>query len=560
MENRIAALNKPAMCGANPAPKPNVIQFALLPVALDQSGEMGRVAGLHRIAANAGKKVRRTHSRIFKPGNPLTAVAVSHQTRGIHRMGTGTHGQAGPTDLPLWNAAADAESEKRFREYRETFARDHAGPYAIQWPGKDWKTRHKSISDPLLLAHLAGKYWVATRGVWYPKYLALDFDNPKPGHVETQLERLGVTNNCVRFTSPSWNETRSEHVFLSLSYKNSIPTLKLGRQVLTTLLGDAAEVYPHPRRMFRLPCGRDQHLLGKHGEPLKSTNLEQCMYWLEKLEPVPIESFPWQPPLPLDAPSAAKTHRPAWGTNLEAQTLWDTGLTASRTRHNAVCKLAWWLFRLNHTPEQAVDKLIWWQERRSNGFSATVLKGDWEAITYETCKIVRKIWDDNEVLPDDPHNWTRAIGASDVRQAVELFRGEVVELKRFLNLVAYYRPRRKLEFVPIHQDIWRDGTHANNVEPFKQRLEGLGLMDSIPSYCHIPGRPDLSYSRKYRLKLAKQHDAPLQEEGRNVVGFYAVARHIWPIVRDAVDATGVPKQRFYDDLAREKRVKSNESN
>jgi hypothetical protein len=475
-------------------------------------------------------------------------------------MDTGQFSQASSTNLPLWDAVNEAEAERRFREYRETFARDHAGPYALQWPGKDWKTRWKPVSDPLLLAHLAGKYWVGCRGVWYPKYPVLDFDNPAPGAVERVLEKLGAENNYVRFTSPSWYYTRSEHVFLRLSYNNLVPTLKLCREVLTNLVDGQAEVYPHPKRKFRLPCGRDQYMLGKYGQPLTQHNFIHALDQLEKLEPIPIESFPYQPELPQGPTSESERPHPVWGKNLEAQELWDNGLQAVRTRHNAVCKLAWWLFRSNFTPDQAKDKLMWWQRRKSNGFSRTVLSGDWPAIHYETDRIVADIWDKHAALPDDPHNWTRALGATDVKQAIELYRGDVVNMKRFLNVVAYYRPRRAQEHVPIHRDIWRDGTDWRNVDDFKADLEAKGLLDAVSSYRHVPGRPDLSYSRKYRLKLTNPHDAPLREDNRNVTGFYHVARHIWPVVRDAVEATGVTKERFYDAMRRENRAKCNESN
>ena len=61
--------------------------------------------------------------------------------------------------------------DQAFAEYKDTFARERLGPYGLQWEGKPWTTRHKPLSDPLINAHLSGKYWVAIRAPWYPRFV-----------------------------------------------------------------------------------------------------------------------------------------------------------------------------------------------------------------------------------------------------------------------------------------------------------------------------------------------------------------------------------------------------
>lgn len=447
---------------------------------------------------------------------------------------------------PLVRQAIVLEEAAYLKDYRNAFAKDHTGPYAIQWPDKEWKTRWKPVSDPLLKAHLVGKYSVAVKAPWYVQFGFLDFDYPQPNLIQQTIETLGLNKGqYLLMTSPSWWESKNTHLVFPVVYNEKFPTQKLYQDALRGALGQKVEIYPQTKRKFRLPFGLNQYLLGDDGYPMGWLSWKQAFDEVRGLEPFPLENLPFTPPLFSEKTVSELQAATVWGAHPECHNLWAEGLPSPGSRHQVVWKLASWFYRQNATPEEATNKIVRWLRRKHNGYSKACASGKWDRVKADVGRAVKWIWENYRPYPDGPHNQDGAVTVSDLAQAVELFPGDVVNQKRLLGLIAYYRPRRRHVWVYIPWDQWRDGINWDNVDSFRQTLEQKGVMDSINSYRHVPGRPELSFSRRYRLKLDKPHDTPVDDDGRNVTEYYQVVDQVCATVNDAVQYTGVRKELFY---------------
>src|SRR5262249_8907064 len=158
-----------------------------------------------------------------------------------------------------------------------------------------------------------------------------DIDAPEPGTLERVIELLGLRDGQYYvMTSPSFKEDGSVHLVLCLIYKDKLPTFALGYRALTTTVGKLCEVYPQLRRKFRLPFGRDQYLVGHNGKILIIPWWE-AMRWLEKLDPVPIESLVFQPGLPFPSLAKDEDNPRKWMSLGQVRELYEHGLQAFRT-------------------------------------------------------------------------------------------------------------------------------------------------------------------------------------------------------------------------------------
>lgn len=229
---------------------------------------------------------------------------------------------AGSSSKPVYDCDPD------LKLYNRQFVRSYKGPYGLQWPGKAWTAKDKPISDPLVAAHLAQKYWVAKAASFYPGYSYLDFDARRPpagaqvgpgrydrwaASVREILDRVGTALDLLRLssgqyqlmTSPGYAVDGSMHLGLRLEVEGAPAMYQYAHAVLHRTVGDLCEVYPQKRRKFRLPLGRDQYLLGEDLRPLPHLCWQEAMSFLDKLDPVPVETLPYHPP-PRSLPPAAR--------------------------------------------------------------------------------------------------------------------------------------------------------------------------------------------------------------------------------------------------------------
>lgn len=456
-----------------------------------------------------------------------------------------------PTLLDLIHAE---EQQLRFKEYRQKFARDHNGPYAVQRPGRAWKTKYKRVSDPLLNAHLAGLYWVALKASWYPVVYFLDIDKPEPGMLDRIIETLRIRESqYILMTSPSYWTDGSLHLVIMVTYKDQLPTHKLGYTALTNMLSKLCEVYPQLRRKFRLPLGRGQRIIGRDGVILDSMPWWEAMYWIEKLDPIPIETLTFQPELPFPSLAKDEDNPSKWLSLGHWQQLYDEGLQVSGARHRGQWDLAVGFWRLNWLPNDAIAAIRVWVQKKHNGFSASVNTGDWRTIEGEIFRQVQWIWGNFRHYPDTPHNLDGYVTMADLKFIAEIYRGDVVNQKRLFNLVCYIRPRAHHEFVYVPRRIWSgEVAGARTYQDFIQELETKGLLESLDAYRHIAGHPELSYSKKFRLHLPSSDNQPIQYDGRNEQDYYGALRGSFRSVREMADLTGVRRDRFYEAFARMK--------
>jgi hypothetical protein len=460
-----------------------------------------------------------------------------------------------PVAYPNLLDLAEAEERRiRIEEYRQKFARSHHGPYAVQWPGRGWKTKYKSISDPLLKAHLAGLYWVAVKASWYPVVYFLDIDSPEPGMVERIIATLGLREGqYLLMTSPSYLEDGSLHMALMVSYKDQLPTHKLGYTALTNTLRKLCEVYPQLRRKFRLPLGRGQRIIGRDGVILDAMPWWDAMYWLDKLDPVPIETMIFQPELPF--PSLAKDEDdPRHWLSLGAmQQLYEEGLQGSGMRHESQWDLAVGFWRVNWMPDDAIAEIRRWIRNKHNGLSKAVNKGAWRTIDAEIFRQAQWIWANFRPFPDTPHNLDGYVTMADLRFIAEVYPCNVINQKRLFALIRYMRPRAHHDFVYVPYRVWREQiANDRTYHAFRQDLESKGLLESVMSYRHVEHVPAASYSRKFRLRLPGSNNQPIQYDGRNADDYYEALRLALGSVREMEAMTGVPKRRFYEALRKQK--------
>lgn len=454
---------------------------------------------------------------------------------------------------PLVDLSVRLENETRMKEFRDLFARTWDKGYILQHPDRDWRFKGKPVSDPLLRAHLRGQYWVGVPANWRVQFAVVDFDRPTEHIIQTTIERLKLSKGqYLLMTSPSWWDKKSCHLYVPVEYKGRPPTCNLSLAAIGAVIDPRLELYPQPKKCFRLPLGRKQFIIGEDGFPQGWIDWKSGLDELLGLDPLALETLPFSPELPFPETTPDYSRVPQFPTHSEMGELWREGLQESGSRHATLKRLAVWFFRKNVPPDLAIEELVDWQLKKSNGFSELVRRGDRDVLRTETARIVNWFYEKIPAWPDSTHNLDAAVSASDVIQGAQLFPGDVVNQKRWFSLCRYYRPRRRHGWVYCGWEQWRDGCKWENVASFQQTLESKGVAEFRRTYRHVEGRPDLSFSQMVKIKLERQHDVPLESDGRNVVEFYTAVRELCPTVHDAVSLTGIAKQRFSDAKKRQK--------
>jgi hypothetical protein len=437
-------------------------------------------------------------------------------------------------------------SEKAFAR---TFVRDFSSPYAIQQPeGRraDWRTKYKPVSDPLIHAHLAQEYWLGVKAPWYPIYFNLDIDRPTKKTLETissRLDAFGISEHQrALMTTPSHAKHGNFRVYLKLEYSDRLPTWKLGYDALSGAFGDVCEVYPQKRRKDRLPCGRSQDLISEDGQILTNLTWQDELHYLQKLDPVPIEQLPRQVQLefPEFSPHSGDSPK-AWKPRGEAAELKQNGLQQHSTRHEAQFVLLNDLWRSNWMPGDAAAYVKNWIRRKHNGYSKSAAQGRWKDIYAEIDRQIKSIWSRPQtLLPDTPHSLNLSIVKADLELAAEIFRGDAVRQKQFINLTAYIRPRQHHEWVYIPAWVWADKVASRDTyKKFISELEGKGILQSNNSY--RVGQ----YSKRFKLELTKTSEQPISFDGRNTTDFYEALWQGFGSVKDISDATGLNRMTVW---------------
>ncbi|MGH6820563.1 MAG: hypothetical protein ACREDU_06845, partial [Methylocella sp.] len=400
---------------------------------------------------------------------------------------------------------------------------------------------------------------------WYPWQWTLDLDRPKPFFHEVVADELSLSRSeYLLTTSPSFRGDGSQYMYLRLTYRDHLPTYRLGAAALDGAIKRLCERYPQLKRVIRLPLGRDEHIITEDHRILEGLPWWEGMKFFDELDPVSVERLPRAPrqaELPLIEPSEMtkdldgqlrRRYRKGDLEDLERH-----GLESPRTRNQGQFQmvLLWWL--RNALPEDAYRETLKWVWTRHNGQSRTVNAGDRREIEREllaqTAAVFERMVRWNR-YPDQPHNWETGVTKADLAWIVQLFPGDIVNQKRLFRLVCYYRPKGHHQWVYIPWWVWQEIASGWEYQEFRAALESRNMLDSIHSYRHIEGHPEMSYSKKFKLYLPATNEDPIQADGRNTDDYYDALRIVFPTVREIVEFTGVSNQRFYQELGRKNEI------
>jgi hypothetical protein len=432
------------------------------------------------------------------------------------------------------------------KDFARSFIRDFSSPYAIQQPeGRrtDWCTKYKSISDPLIHAHLEQQYWLGTKAPWYPVFFNLDIDRPDEKTLDkvfNRLETFGIgESQRAQMTTPSHSKHGNFRIYLKLEYNDRLPTWKLGYEALNNAFGDLCEIYPQKRRKDRLPCGRSQDLI-VDDVILKNLTWQEELHHLLKLDPVPIENLPRQQILAFPEDKNAENPK-TWTPRADIAELLKEGLQEHGRRHEAQFCILSDLWRSNFQPGDAAHYVKKWIRNNHNGFSKDAAAGRWKAIHDEIDRQVKSIWArPQNLLPDTPHSLNLALTKADLHFAAEIFRSDAVRQKQLINLISYARPRRRHEWIFIPRHVWSDDVASKDTyKKLIAELEGKGILEVNNSY--RVGH----YSKRFKMKIPATGDEPIKFDNRNIANFYEALWQAYGSVREIADITGLNRKAIW---------------
>lgn len=440
------------------------------------------------------------------------------------------------------------EKDPVFRHFFRVCVQEYTPPYGVQQIKGEWSTRQQFLSDPLLLSHLRGDYWVGKRAGWYPSVQYFDLDAPKDPMkaVECVAESLELTKSqYLVCSSPSYRKDGSCHIFICGRYKEDFATKRLLMMILqprAKKLG--AEVYPQTGRIFRLPFGRDQHILNEAGD-ITHLSLAMSMIRIEGLENFELSTIS-HPPQQQELPIREKTpYKKASKIKLPIRSdiagLLEYGLQAPGTRHIACGELSRWCYRQNMDPDEAKLHIKEWLTRSHHGFSKEILAGRWTFVYREIDDWVRDTYiflPSKGIFPDGPHNSKGFATVNDLKLVARTFPADLTQQRRFYNLIYTVRPFIGYrEWVFISAKKWADiasGRHLEIIEPLKKG----NLLESIDTY--QPG----SFSKRYRLNVDKaSSNEGISCDGRYLDDYIEALKTLGPA--EAVELTGIQRRNLY---------------
>ncbi len=399
------------------------------------------------------------------------------------------------------------------RAYKANFIAAHRLPYAVQRIGREWQTVHKSTNDKLIKAHLKQKIALGLPAAWYPVFCSLDIDNPTKQTVEkiyNRFERLGIgKSQILAMTTPSYEQAGNHRIYLRLEYKDKTPTHKLSHEVLQNCFGDLCEIYPQTNRKDRLPCGFGADVI-KDNVRMSWLSWQEEMALMMKIDATQIESLPRQLPL-FEQPESERDNPRNWTMRGKAREIYENGLQAQGTRHEAQFILLLDFWRQNYFEEAAASFVKSWIRQKHNGFSKAARTQNWRETDKEIDRQAAYIWAMPRTLPDSTHNLNGEVTKDDLILGAKLFPKDAVRQKQFFKLTSFCRPRKHHDWIFISWRIWANEiAHDTTYQKFQQELEERGIMRSINHY------KAGEFSRRYQVDLPQTSEEPLIRDERNI--------------------------------------------
>lgn len=105
-------------------------------------------------------------------------------------------------------------------------------------------------------------------------------------------------------------------------------------------------------------------------------------------------------------------------------------------------------------------------------------------------------------------------------------------------------------FIPWH--VWDGIAARNQYKAFQAQLEAKGLLNSIHSYWHQPGHPELSYPKRFQFKNlpAVGFDHRIAQDGRAIQDYYDTLLGVYGSRQEVYQLVG--RNTFYRHILPEK--------
>lgn len=381
-------------------------------------------------------------------------------------------------------------------EYISIFIQ-RAPKYAIKQPGKVWKTKQKSLADPVIKAHFRGQYAVAGVAPWYPSFGVIDVDNARREKLDYLLESVGLnSSNSFICASESPN---SYHVYFRPVYNAKPPTVRLLNDVFRYwALRQNVEIYPQADKCFRLPFGPSDRPILNNGDLAKMT-LKEKMYWFGKIDEYDLALSPADRQIKLDF---SIDQIPVFSVHYRRGINYmEHGLQEHSSRHEAQFCVLYAMWRMNYDVQDAIVACFKWIKRKHNGFSKDIKRNP-QRVQQEIMRQAQRIWNDYElagVYPDVAHNLEYGyLTKDDLLDIIRVTNGNLPRMKFLGELVRYINPRQARDAVNVHRDRLVSWASTTNYNRFLDELAQKGILERNDSY--TVGRASKSIKLKWTFR------------------------------------------------------------
>lgn len=362
-------------------------------------------------------------------------------------------------------------------KYNKTFTQK-VPKYAIRDTySRDYTTINKPLNDNLIINHLQGNLTLATLGRWYTEAFYIDIDNNRIDLklLITSLRKQGITNK--QFLIIQSSTTKNYHIFFKVLSNGTINTLnyssytlkKLLNYLKTTLNTQAIELYPHNKKLFRLPYSADyRSLLDLHTLKSNYIDYDTFMYQydaLEYLELTTLKLHDFTNPLFIELNNKYSNNGTisqeitkniknysSKGWYNEGSQLLNSGLLEPSTRHISQAKIIYYLKCNNITPLDAFTTVRTWLKTLNNGYSR-----DWNTKPQKCLKElstqIEYIYNHYDTISNPLAIKEGAFDKNGLIHLITSCNGNLPMIKFGFNLFGYLNSRTFKDKINVHSDL-----------------------------------------------------------------------------------------------------------
>jgi hypothetical protein len=408
--------------------------------------------------------------------------------------------------------------------------------------GRAWRTKNKPLADPAIKAHLEGQYYVATCGKWYPPFAVLDLDEFTKDRVEALREQLELdTSSSFLFTS---ERPGCYHLYFKPIYNGKPPTLRLLNDVFVPLCANHnIEIYPQPRKVFRLPLGHGQRPVDEEYAALEGW--PEILHWMEKLDDFDISGVPYQQ-LPLSFPEPRSRLTSSFQEGYE---LLQHGLQCPHSRYDSQFKVLYYFWRINVELWVAIETTWDWIRVNHNGLSRDIIRCP-HTVRREIERQAAWIYshfEHAETYPDEAHNrFYGYITKPDIIDIVEITAASLPKMNFLYNLVKFAYPRRYRRFINVHRDLLVEWSSEHTYLSYLGDLEEKGIVRRFRSY--QVGK----FAKSLQLDWSFRRDKEILYDGRSLDHLDDTIRLAFTPdeFRQVLERVGVDRRQRYNILRR----------